>query len=176
MASINGPAALQDTGTLAEVRRCKLVRNATIGAFVNKGATCSLTDCHLDSNGSSGCEVRDRQSSAVARTTVFADNGRVGVYAHSSATVELLGCTLSGNQAFELLCGGRDGADIGGGTTSYCPQCHVAGGTMVCHGGRIFQSVPCENSAGDNELQAPAVAGSGGSSGDQDAGKSAPAA
>jgi hypothetical protein len=127
---------------------CKFLRNGTIGAFINNGSSCTFIDCALHSNRLSGSEVCDRLSSLVTTNTTFANNGRVGVYTHSAAHTELVKCELSGNRAFEILCGGRQGADIGGGTTTYCIRCNVAGKMLARHAARIFKAVPEEARAG----------------------------
>ena len=131
-------AHVQDQQTEVTLSDTELRGNDTIGAFVNKGASAALLRCRLSGNGSSGCEVRDRLSTLAATECAMADNGRVGLYAHSAAAAVLRSCTVEGNQAFGLLCGGRAGADIGGGSISVELGTSVDGGDMVRHGGRIF--------------------------------------
>jgi hypothetical protein len=139
-----GERPLQVAGTRVDAIGCKFLCNGTIGAFITKGASCTFTDCCLQRNRSSGCEVRDRQSSLLATNSIFCDNGRVGVYTHSAAHTELVKCRLHGNQAFEVLCGGREGADIGGGTTIYCSGCDFTGKMLARHAARIFKAAPVE--------------------------------
>jgi hypothetical protein len=132
---------MQDQLTCVEIEHSNIGHNHTIGGFVNKGASAALYHCSLNQNGSSGCEVRDRISKLTALSCSFSNNGRVGLYAHSAAVAELKSCVVRKNEAYGLLCGGRSGADIGGGAVTLCEGTDVEGGKMVRQGGRIFAEI-----------------------------------
>lgn len=133
---------MQDRESAVDAHGVALLRNGTIGAFVNKGARTAFRNCAFTFNGSTGAETRDRNSSITMRHCSVTHNGRVGVYAHSAASVLLRSCRVEENGTYGLLCGGRHKGDIGGGCAAVEAGTVVTGGTQVRHGGRVFVQQP----------------------------------
>lgn len=136
------------------LRGCVLKKNGTIGLFANKGSTVTATACRLTHNGSSGCEVRDRCTRLLTSNCDLTENGRVGLYVHSAGTMSMASCTVAKNRSLAVLCGGREGTDIGGGLVTHCPDTVLTGGTKMRHGGRMYKSEELED---DTEAAADAV-------------------
>ena len=86
---------MQDRESAVDAHGVALLRNGTIGAFVNKGARTAFRNCAFTFNGSTGAETRDRNSSITMRHCSVTHNGRVGVYAHSAASVLLRSCRVA---------------------------------------------------------------------------------
>lgn len=146
---------VQDGDTVMMLRGCVLKKNGTIGLFANKGSTVNAAACRLTHNGSSGCEVRDRCTRLLASNCDLTENGRVGLYVHSAGTLSMASCTVAKNRSLAVLCGGRDGTDIGGGLVTHCPDSVLSGGTKMRHGGRMYKSCEIED---ETEAAADAAA------------------
>jgi hypothetical protein len=126
--------------TRVVAKSCKLSENGTIGLFLNKGARGQIVGGEIEGNGSSGCEIRDRQSCLKASRTAITGNGRVGVYVHSAARATCHYCCIKASKACDVLCGGREGVDLGGGTVTL-QQCFLEQDAhhVLRHGGRLFE-------------------------------------
>ena len=146
--------AVQTEQTFVDMADCQLDSNGTIGMFLNKGATGTIRGGTIRNNGSSGCEVRDRHSVLRATRTTIAHNGRVGVYVHSAATATYRQCSIRAGEACTVLCGGREGVDLGGGSVAL-RDCEVeeSAHNVLRHGGRIFEgdAAACGTAASGSE-------------------------
>jgi hypothetical protein len=132
---------VQLEGTKVSAKLCKLSENGTIGIFLNKGACARIVGGDIEKNGSSGCEVRDRLSCLQASRTEIIGNGRVGVYVHTAARATCHRCRIMSSKACDVLCGGRKGVDLGGGTVALqsC-QLDQDAHPVLRHGGRLFET------------------------------------
>lgn len=132
---------MQTEGTHARLLDCAVEQNSTIGVFVSKGAQARVRGGTIADNASSGVEVRDRRSCLRALETAFVRNGRVAIYVHSAASTFCKRCRVDPVQGCSVLCGGRAGIDLGGGTVALdgCTIAH-AERNVVRHGGRIFDT------------------------------------
>lgn len=132
---------VQTEGTHARLLGCTVDRNSTIGVFVSKGAQARTRGGSITASGSSGVEIRDRRSTLRALDTAFVDNGRVAIYVHSAASALCKRCRVEPADGCAVLCGGRAGIDLGGGTVALdsCAVAH-AERNVIRHGGRIFDT------------------------------------
>ena len=135
----------QAAETRVDLDDCHVGRNGVLGVFVTKGATGTIKNCAIHGNLSCGCEVRDRGSVLHVAHTHFAHNGLVGAYVHSVAAATFTRqCSMQAGEVCPVLCGGREGLDLGGGIVALS-DCTIEDAAIVRRlGGRVYK---CEETA-----------------------------
>lgn len=123
--------------TQAVLEDCRLVGNATVGAFLGKGGHAALLCCHFAGNRSTGVEVAGRGSRAGFDRCELSGNGCVDLYVHSAARVQLVSSSIIARDAAAVLCGSVKQVGLAGGLIEHCSSCKLSGRVISRHGGRV---------------------------------------